>query len=91
VKAAPTSDAPPCSEIRTKTGTDTWTVKPSVAITARSAAAEARRLDMPGLLSDADAYLAQAVAAARTGDPLTPREHEIAWSGVHCGLYSCRK
>jgi hypothetical protein len=45
---------------------------------ARTAAAEARRLDMPGLLRDADAFLADAAARARAADPLTPREREIA-------------
>ena len=43
---------------------------------ARAAAAEARRLDMPGLLRAADTFLAE--VAARTDDPLTPREREIA-------------
>lgn len=43
---------------------------------ARTAAAEARRLDMPGLLRAADTFLAS--AATRTPDPLTPREREIA-------------
>jgi DNA-binding CsgD family transcriptional regulator len=45
---------------------------------ARSAAAEARRLDMPGLLRAADAFLADAAAEARAEDPLTPREREVA-------------
>ncbi|HEV2777959.1 MAG TPA: AAA family ATPase [Actinophytocola sp.] len=45
---------------------------------ARAAAAEARRLDMPGLLRDADAFLAEAAAMARAADPLTPREREVA-------------
>lgn len=45
---------------------------------ARSAAADARRLDMPGLLRDADAFLADSSARARASDPLTPREREVA-------------
>jgi DNA-binding CsgD family transcriptional regulator len=44
---------------------------------ARSAAAEARRLDMPGLLRDADAFLAAQTARAHTDQPLTAREREI--------------
>ena len=44
---------------------------------ARAAAAEARRLDMPGLLRTADAFLAEAAAKARTEDPLTAREREV--------------
>lgn len=45
---------------------------------ARAAAAEARRLDMPGRVGDADRVLADALAAERAADPLTVREHEIA-------------
>jgi DNA-binding CsgD family transcriptional regulator len=45
---------------------------------ARAAAAEARRLDMPGLLRAADAFLAGSAAEARAEDPLTPREREVA-------------
>ena len=45
---------------------------------ARTAVAEARRLDMPGLLRAADAFLADAAAEARAEDPLTPREREVA-------------
>jgi DNA-binding CsgD family transcriptional regulator len=45
---------------------------------ARAAAADARRLDMPGLLRAADAFLADAAAAARAEDPLTAREREVA-------------
>src|SRR5262249_28726672 len=41
---------------------------------ARTAAAEARRLDMPSMLSAAEAYL----ASLRADDPLTAREREIA-------------
>jgi DNA-binding CsgD family transcriptional regulator len=44
---------------------------------ARAAAADARRLDMPGLLAAADTFLADA-AKARAKDPLTPREREVA-------------
>jgi DNA-binding CsgD family transcriptional regulator len=44
---------------------------------ARAAAAEARRLDMPGLLQAADAFLADASAKAREEDPLSQREHEV--------------
>jgi len=45
---------------------------------AHAAAAEARRLDMPGLLRAADAFLAGSAAEARAEDPLTPREREVA-------------
>ena len=45
---------------------------------ARAAAAEARRLDMPGLLRTADTRLADPAAEARAEDPLTPREREVA-------------
>ena len=45
---------------------------------ARAAAAEARRLDMPGPLARADALLTGLSARARTADPLTPREREVA-------------
>jgi DNA-binding CsgD family transcriptional regulator len=44
---------------------------------ARRAAAEARRLDMPGLLRAADAFLVEAAATARTADPFTKREREV--------------
>jgi DNA-binding CsgD family transcriptional regulator len=44
---------------------------------ARSAAAEARRLDMPGLLRAADAFLADAAARSRAQDPLSQREHQV--------------
>jgi hypothetical protein len=40
---------------------------------ARAAAAEARRLDMPGLLRAADAFLADAAAAARRGPAYSAR------------------
>ena len=45
---------------------------------ARAAAADARRLDMPGLLRAADTCLADAAARARAEDPLTAREREVA-------------
>src|SRR6266705_910127 len=54
-----------------------WLVARAVEL-ALAAAAEARRLDMPGLLRAADAFLADAVAEARAEDPLTPREREVA-------------
>ena len=44
---------------------------------ARTAATEARRLDMPGLLRDADTFLAATATQARTADPLTTREREV--------------
>jgi DNA-binding CsgD family transcriptional regulator len=44
---------------------------------ARVAAAEARRLDMPGLLRRADEFLVAASAQARGDDPLTDREREV--------------
>jgi DNA-binding CsgD family transcriptional regulator len=45
---------------------------------ARAAAAEARRLDMPGALARADTLLTALAAQARTEDPLTAREREVA-------------
>jgi DNA-binding CsgD family transcriptional regulator len=45
---------------------------------AREAAAELRRLDMPGPLRRADALLAALTAAARAADPLSAREREVA-------------
>ncbi|MGH3713921.1 MAG: response regulator transcription factor, partial [Micromonosporaceae bacterium] len=45
---------------------------------ARTAAAEARRLDMPGLLREADILLAELRTRGRTADPLTVRERQIA-------------
>jgi DNA-binding NarL/FixJ family response regulator len=45
---------------------------------ARAAAAEARRLDMPALLRRADQFLAMVSARARSEDPLTDREREVA-------------
>jgi len=42
------------------------------------AAAEFRRLDLPGPLAAADALLARIDAAARAADPLSPRESEVA-------------
>jgi DNA-binding CsgD family transcriptional regulator len=44
----------------------------------RDAAAEARRLDLPGPLARADRLLARATAAARAADPLSRREREVA-------------
>jgi DNA-binding CsgD family transcriptional regulator len=45
---------------------------------ARVAAADAGELDMPGPMRDAESLLAEARAAARSADPLTPREREVA-------------
>ena len=45
---------------------------------ATDAAAEFRRLDLPGPLAAADALLARIDAAARAADPLSPRESEVA-------------
>ena len=45
---------------------------------ARAAAAEARRLGMPGPLHRADALIERANALSRSADPLTAREREIA-------------
>jgi len=42
------------------------------------AAAEFRRLDLPGPLATADALIAEIDAAAREANPLSPRESEIA-------------
>ncbi|HEY2522921.1 MAG TPA: AAA family ATPase [Streptosporangiaceae bacterium] len=42
------------------------------------AAAEFRRLDLPGPLADAGALVARIDAAARAADPLSPRESEVA-------------
>ena len=42
------------------------------------AAAEFRRLDLPGPLAAADALLAEIDAATRTASPLSPRESEVA-------------
>jgi hypothetical protein len=39
---------------------------------------DARRLDMPGLLREADAFLAESAAQARAQDPLTARERVVA-------------
>jgi DNA-binding CsgD family transcriptional regulator len=44
---------------------------------ARSAAADARRLDMPGLLRAAETFLTTAAGKARATDPLTDREREV--------------
>lgn len=45
---------------------------------ARIVAADAGELDMPGPMRDAMSLLAEARAAARSADPLTPREREVA-------------
>jgi DNA-binding NarL/FixJ family response regulator len=45
---------------------------------ARAAAVEARRLDMPGTLRDAESLLAEIIATAESADPLTAREREVA-------------
>ena len=45
---------------------------------ARQAAAETRRLDMPGHFARASELVRQLEQAVRAGDPLTRREHEIA-------------
>jgi DNA-binding CsgD family transcriptional regulator len=45
---------------------------------AHATAADARALDMPGLLAEASAFLAGAAANVRTQDPLTARECEVA-------------
>ncbi len=45
---------------------------------ARSAAAEARRLDMPGPLAQAAALLRRVAAQTRVADPLSAREREVA-------------
>ena len=45
---------------------------------AHAAAAGARRLDMPGLLREAENFLRETAAAERAKDPLTPREREVA-------------
>jgi DNA-binding NarL/FixJ family response regulator len=42
------------------------------------AAAEFRRLDLPGPLAAADALLARVDSAARAANPLSPRESEVA-------------
>jgi DNA-binding CsgD family transcriptional regulator len=44
---------------------------------ARAATGAARRLDMPGLLRDADAFLAEITSNAPATDPLTAREREV--------------
>src|SRR6266852_1875028 len=44
---------------------------------ARVAAADARRLDMPGLLRAADTFLTATASTARAQDPLTDREREV--------------
>jgi DNA-binding CsgD family transcriptional regulator len=51
---------------------------PRAADLARAAAADARRLDMPGLVRAADMFLANASTTLRAKDPLTVREREVA-------------
>ena len=43
----------------------------------RAAVAEARRLDMPGVLREATSLLAELGTAAPAPSPLTPREREV--------------
>ncbi|MDT3442432.1 MULTISPECIES: helix-turn-helix transcriptional regulator [unclassified Pseudofrankia] len=50
----------------------------AAATLAAAAAAEARRLDMPGSLARTDRLLADLASVRRETDPLTPREHEVA-------------
>src|SRR5262249_27350085 len=50
---------------------------PRAVESAHAAAAEARRLDMPGLLRDAGTFLTATTAKVRAEDPLTDREHEV--------------
>jgi ATP/maltotriose-dependent transcriptional regulator MalT len=45
---------------------------------ARAAAADAQRLDMPGVLRDAEALLRKLAAGTQSPDPLTAREREVA-------------
>lgn len=51
---------------------------PAARALATEAAAESRRLDLPGPLATADGLLAEIDAAARAACPLSPREAEIA-------------
>lgn len=55
----------------------------------KQAAAEFRRLDMPGPLHDADQLLTRLVADGQADNPLTTREAEIAdWSSMAWGTSS---
>jgi DNA-binding CsgD family transcriptional regulator len=54
----------------------TGQVTPAVEL-ARVAAADARRLDMPGLVRAADAFLTATAGRLRAQDPLTDREREV--------------
>jgi len=51
---------------------------PAARTLAAEAAAEFRRLDLPGRLTAADALLARIDSAARAANPLSPRESEVA-------------
>ncbi len=51
---------------------------PQAGASATAAAAEARRLDMPGPLARADLLLAELAAAERAASPLSARETEVA-------------
>jgi DNA-binding CsgD family transcriptional regulator/tetratricopeptide (TPR) repeat protein len=51
--------------------------RPRAVALARAAAAEGRRLDMPGLVRTADAFLAATAAKVRAEDPLSSREREV--------------
>jgi DNA-binding CsgD family transcriptional regulator len=51
---------------------------PAARALATEAAAEFRRLDLPGRLTAADALLARIDSAARAANPLSPRESEVA-------------
>jgi len=51
---------------------------PTARVLVTEAAAEFRRLDLPGPLAAADALLARVDSAARAADPLSPRESEVA-------------
>jgi DNA-binding CsgD family transcriptional regulator/tetratricopeptide (TPR) repeat protein len=50
---------------------------PTARVLVTEAAAEFRRLDLPGPLAAADALLARIDSAARAADPLSPRESEV--------------
>ena len=52
--------------------------QPSARALVTAAAAEFRRLDLPGPLATADALLARIDSAARAANPLSPRESEVA-------------
>ena len=52
--------------------------QPAARALATAAAAEFRRLDLPGPLAAADALVARIDSAARAASPLSPRESEVA-------------